>query len=72
MTEADVTEEPGDGEAELIPDDAGKDEPSLEEVLQSEAATLAADLEALEAEGVEPELLDELESGMENAAEALV
>jgi len=72
VTEADVTEEHDDGEAELIPDDAGKEEPSLEEVLQSEAATLAADLEALEAEGVEPELLEELETGVESAAEALV
>ena len=72
VTEADLTEEPDDGEAELIPDDAGKEEPSLEEVLQSEAATLAADLEALEAEGVEPELLEELGTGVESAAEALV
>jgi hypothetical protein len=29
VTEADLTEEPDDGEAELIPDDAGKEEPSL-------------------------------------------
>ena len=29
VAEADVTEEPDDGEAELIPDDAGKEEPSL-------------------------------------------
>ena len=42
-------------------------------VLQFEAAILAADLEALEAEGVEPELLEELETaGVESAAEALV
>ena len=68
-----MTEEPDDGEAELIPDDAGKEEPSLEEVLQFEAAILAADLEALEAEGVEPEMLGELETaGVESAAEALV
>ena len=42
-------------------------------VLQFEAGILAADLEALEAEGVEPELLEELETaGVESAAEALV
>lgn len=49
-----------------------KQEASLEEVLQAEAALLASDLENLEAEGAEPEFLEELEAGVENAAEALV
>jgi hypothetical protein len=70
--EADVHEDAEDVEEELIPDDVEKQEASLEEVLQAEAALLASDLENLEAEGAEPELLEELEAGVENAAEALV
>ena len=65
-------EEADDGEEELIPEETQSAEPSLEEVLQTEAALLASDLENLEAEGAEPELLEELEAGVENAAEALV
>ena len=50
--EADVHEDAEDVEEELIPDDVEKQEASLEEVLQAEAALLASDLENLEAEGV--------------------
>ena len=71
-TEAEVHEEADDGEEELIPEETERAEPSLEEVLQTKAALLASDLENLEAEGAEPELLEELEAGVENAAEALV
>ena len=70
--EAEVVEDAEDGEEEMIPDEVDKQEASLEEVLQAEAAMLASDLENLEAEGAEPELLEELEAGVENAAEALV
>lgn len=62
---------------ELVPDpgepsgDAGPN--SLEEVLQLEAECLAAELQELEDEGgVEPSLLEELENGVESAAESLV
>eukprot|EP00435_Cladocopium_sp_Y103_P020437 s757_g5.t1 len=71
-TETEAQDEADDGEEELIPEEQDRPEPSLEEVLQAEAALLASDLENLEAEGAEPELLEELEAGVENAAEALV
>lgn len=72
VAENDEADEVEDGDEEMIPDDGGGTLPALEEVLQAEAAQLASDLEALEADGMEPELLEELESGVENAAEALV
>lgn len=74
-TEAEVQdgdpEEP-EGEEELIADGDAAQGHSLEEVLQAEAELLASDLQELEAGGCEPELLEELESGVESAAEALV
>ena len=62
-------------EEELVPadDDAAASPGSLEEVLQAEAEVLAAELQELEEDGdVDPQLLDELESGVEAAAESLV
>ena len=74
-TEVEVQEgEPDDagGEEELVADEEVAPGQSLEEVLQAEAEQLATDLQELEAGGCEPELLEELESGVETAAEALV
>ena len=74
-TEAEVQEtenEEAGGEEELIVDEEAQPGHSLEEVLQAEAEQLASDLQELEAGGCEPELLEELESGVETAAEALV
>ena len=61
-------------EEELIPDQSGgpTDTPTLEEVLQAEVEILATELDSLEEEGVDQELLDGLESGVEQAAESLV
>ena len=74
---AEGNDEGGD-EEELVPaeDDPGAqhgEAPSLEEVLQMEAECLASELQELEEEGVvEPALIEELESGVETAAENLV
>lgn len=74
---AEGNDEGGD-EEELVPaeDDPGAqngEAPSLEEVLQMEAECLASELQELEDEGVvEPALIEELESGVETAAESLV
>ena len=57
---------------ELIPDDGQPNEPTIEEVLQTEAELLAAELEELETEGCDPHVLEELEQGMEQAAESLL
>ena len=51
-------------------DDAGGQ--TLEEILQTEAEVLAAELHEAEQEGVDPQVLDSLESGIEQAAETLV
>ena len=62
-------------EEELLPvDDQTQSAPaSLEEVLQAEAEVLASELQQLEDEGsVEPQLLEELENGVEAAAGSLV
>lgn len=73
---AEGNDEGGD-EEELVPaeDDPGAqngEAPSLEEVLQMEAECLASELQELEDEGVvEPALIEELESGVETAAESL-
>ena len=58
-------------EEELVPDveESGM---SLEQVLQCEAEVLAAELEELEQEGVAPEFIEGLETGVEQAAESLV
>lgn len=66
-------------------DDAGEDEEfipdegeaeghgSLAEVLQSEAEALAVDIQELEEDGaLDPQLLEELEPGVEQAAESLL
>ena len=58
---------------ELVPDDSGNGVPSLEEVLQTEAEVLAAEIQELEESGeVEPSILEGLETGVEQAAESLV
>eukprot|EP00435_Cladocopium_sp_Y103_P052715 s994_g16.t1 len=72
---AEGVEEDEPEEEELLP--AADAEPagpsSLEEVLQAEAEVLASELQQLEDEGaVEPQLLEELENGVEAAAESLV
>ena len=59
------------GEEELVPAEEFPGQ-HLEEVLQAEAQLLAEDLQVLEDEGCEPELLEELEAGVESASEALV
>ena len=62
-----------DGEEELIPDgDADVESPNLEEVLQAEVEVLASELQQAEEEGVSPDMLEELEVGVEKAAESLV
>ena len=74
--QANVAEQMDEDEAELVDGgDGGEDDapnPSLEEVLQAEAEVLAAELEEAEAEGVDPVMLNELEYGVERAAETLV
>ena len=45
---------------------------SLEEVLQSEAEVLATELEEAVQDGVDPEMIEDLEGSMETAAEALL
>ena len=58
---------------ELVPDDTGSGVPSLEEVLQTEAEVLAAEIQELEESGeVESSILEGLETGVEQAAESLV
>ena len=61
-----------DEEEELVPDDDGRGPTSIEEVLQAEAEQLASELQDLEDQGCDPQMLDELEAGMEQAAESLV
>ena len=53
-------------------DDSGEAGVALEEVLTTEAEILATELEEAEQEGIDPAFLQELESGLENAAETLV
>ena len=57
-------------EEELMPDETVP--ANLEEVLQSEAEVLAAEIEAMEEEGIDPSLIDGLERGIDQAAESLV
>ncbi|CAK9020086.1 unnamed protein product [Durusdinium trenchii] len=47
-------------------------EGNLEEVIQSEAEVLATELQEAEEQGVDPALLEDMESSFEQAAEALV
>ena len=54
-----------------MPEDDGNGV-SLDEVLQAEAEALATELEQAEAEGLEPQMLDEVEGTVESAAEALM
>ena len=72
-----VVEEPEDDagqEEELLPDDAADGAlPSLDEVLQAEAEVLATEIQELEECGdVDPSILENLEDGVEKAAESLV
>ena len=69
-----VAEGPADGEEdeeELVPVEE-ENEMSLEQVLQCEAEVLAAEIEELEQEGLAPDLIEGLETGVEQAAESLV
>ena len=65
-----------DDEEELVPDAPAEESvgggASLEEVLQLEAECLAAELQEAEEEGVEDDILDGLEMGVERAAESLL
>ena len=61
-----------DGEADEEGSPGGHQAFSLEEVLQSEAEGLAAELEQAEQEGIDVEMLNELETGVEKAAESLI
>ena len=61
-----------DEEEELVPDQPDQPSPALEEVLTAEAEVLAAEIQALEEEGLEPDVLEALENGVEQAAESLV
>ena len=72
-----VTEQMDDSiaedEEELVPDgaeDGGA--PSLDEVLQAEVEVLVSELHDAEEEGVSQEVLDEMELGVERAAESLL
>ncbi|CAK9084147.1 unnamed protein product [Durusdinium trenchii] len=47
-------------------------DPTLEEVIQSEAECLATELQEAEEQGIDPGVLEEMESSFEQAAEALV
>ena len=71
----DAPEVEPEGDEELIPDD-GDGNPSgqsLEEVLQCEAEALAAEIQELEESGdIDTSVLEELEGGVEQAAESLV
>ena len=63
-----------DAEEEALDDgsaDPGDSGP-LEEALQAEAEVLACELEEAEQEGVDPEIIQDLEAGIESAAETLV
>ena len=64
--EADDGEEAGDDENGSAP------AVSLEEVLQTEAEVLATELEEAAQEGLDPEMIEDLEGSMETAAEALL
>ena len=64
-------ESPEADEEELLAD-GGDAAPDLDEVLETEAEALAAELEQAENEGVDPNMLEQLEGYVENAAEALI
>ena len=71
----DATEVEPEGDEELIPDDGdgNANGPNLEEVLQCEAEVLAAEIQELEESGeFDTAVLEELEAGVEQAAESLV
>ena len=71
VTEQDEPDD--DGDEEMIPDGDGEAEsPNLEEVLQAQVEVLVSELQQAEEEGVAPEMLEELEVGVEKAAESLV
>ena len=75
MAETEFAEEYGEEAAVDDPaEDDGQvaDEPSLEEVLQTEVENLADEIAQAEEEGVDPVHLEALESGIEASAEALV
>ncbi|CAE6915744.1 RE2 [Symbiodinium sp. CCMP2592] len=58
-------------EEELVPEEDGNGF-SLDEVLEAEAEALATELEQAEAEGLEPQMLEQVEGTVESAAEALL
>ncbi len=73
--QANVTELDEVETSEMQPDDDPEDEqsqPNLDEVLQAEAEILACELEEAENEGVDEEIIQNLETNIEAAAETLV
>ena len=75
LLNGDAAEVEPEGDEELMPDD-GDGNPSgqsLEEVLQCEAEVLAAEIQELEESGdIDTAVLEELEAGVERAAESPV
>lgn len=70
-----VHDEEPEEEEEMIPDEVMQSEavvPNLEEVLQAEVEVLASELQLAEEEGIEPDVIDELEMNVEKAAESLL
>ena len=74
VAEFEEAEEAADYEEEAEPAEGEDGGPqSLEEVLQTEAEQLASEIQMLEEDGnLDPSLVEELESGVEAAAESLV
>lgn len=69
---AEEEEEQAEAEEPSSVTDDGGGESTLEEILQTEAEVLAAELHDAEQEGVDPQVLDSPENGIEQAAETLV
>ena len=75
MKQANVTELDDAEVGEAPPEDEveeAQSQPNLDEVLQAEAEILACELEEAENEGVDDEIIQNLESNIEAAAETLV
>ncbi|CAK9071940.1 unnamed protein product [Durusdinium trenchii] len=69
---ADEVLEGEDDEEELIPDQPEANASGLEEVLTAEAEVLAAEIQALEEEGMEPDVLEALECGKQSSIRATI
>ena len=67
---SEVEEAEADDDEEMVED--SQDQYSLEELMQTEAEALAAELDAAAEEGLDPATLQEIEDSVETAAEALL